>query len=51
MPDDWRSGVYALRLQPASGDLDGRSENYVTFFVTPGKRSRRAHIINGLTRT
>ena len=45
VPGDWRPGVYALRLTPASGDPDGQCESYVTFFVTPGRQTKRADLV------
>lgn len=45
VPADWRSGVYALRLTPGGNDPEANCESYVTFFVTPGRKSRRADFV------
>ncbi|MGY2902594.1 N,N-dimethylformamidase [Bradyrhizobium sp. URHC0002] len=45
VPAHWRSGVYALRLTPGGGNAEAGCESYVTFFVTPGKASRRADLV------
>jgi N,N-dimethylformamidase len=45
VPAHWRSGVYALRLTSAGDNPDRDCESYVTFFVTPGKASRRADLV------
>lgn len=45
VPDDWRSGVYALRLTPVDAAAEPDVESYVTFFVTPGRKSKRADLV------
>lgn len=45
VPDDWRTGVYALRLTPVGDTPEPDCESYVTFFVTPGKKTRRADLV------
>ncbi|MGY3145541.1 N,N-dimethylformamidase [Bradyrhizobium sp. USDA 3397] len=45
VPAHWRSGVYALRLTSGGDNPDRDCESYVTFFVTPGKASRRADLV------
>lgn len=45
VPDDWRTGVYALRLTPVGDVPEPDCESYVTFFVTPGKKTKRADLV------
>lgn len=45
VPDDWRTGVYALRLTPAGETAEPDVECYVTFFVTPGRKTKRADLV------
>ncbi|MCO5733309.1 N,N-dimethylformamidase beta subunit family domain-containing protein [Rhizobium sp. SSA_523] len=45
VPADWRTGVYALRLTPAGDEPEPDCESYVTFFVTPGKQTKRADLV------
>ncbi|MFB9948585.1 N,N-dimethylformamidase beta subunit family domain-containing protein [Rhizobium puerariae] len=45
VPDDWRTGVYALRLTPVGDVPEPDCESYVTFFVTPGRKTRRADLV------
>lgn len=47
VPTDWGTGVYALRLTRVSpdGGPDRRAESHVTFFVTPGKKTKRADLV------
>lgn len=45
VPDDWRTGFYALRLTPVGQEAGGPCESYVTFFVTPGKNTKRADLV------
>lgn len=45
VPTEWRTGVYALRLTPAGDVPEADCESYVTFFVTPGKMSKRADLV------
>ena len=45
VPDDWRSGVYCLRLTPQDAAAEPDVESYVTFFVTPGAKSKRADLV------
>lgn len=43
IPDDWRSGFYALRMQ---AEHDGHTiESYASFFVRPGRNSRKADVV------
>jgi N,N-dimethylformamidase len=45
VPAEWRTGVYALRLTPAGDEPEPDCESYVTFFVTPGKKTKRADLV------
>ncbi len=45
VPDDWRTGVYALRLTPSGDNPEPDCESYVTFFVTPGRKTKRADLV------
>jgi len=45
VPEEWRTGVYALRLTPAGDEPEPDCESYVTFFVTPGKKTKRADLV------
>lgn len=45
VPEDWRTGVYALRLTPEDAAPGDASESYVTFFVTPGRATKRADLV------
>lgn len=49
VPDDWQSGVYALRLQPADRAVppgeEPAAESFVTFFVTPPRGRPRAQLV------
>lgn len=48
IPQDWRSGFYALRLRIPGTEGESSSsvgaETFVSFFVTPGAKSRRAKL-------
>lgn len=45
VPDDWRTGVYALKLTPVGDVPEPDCESYVTFFVTPGRKTKRADLV------
>jgi len=45
IPEDWKTGVYALRLTPEGQEKGGPCESYVTFFVTPGRKTKRADLV------
>lgn len=49
VPADWRSGLYALRLQPADRAVapgeEPEAESFVTFFVTPAKGRAMAPLV------